>query len=74
MAKLPRKLSGKQLLRVFRKLGFVVVRQRSSHVFIEHQDGRHLTIPMYDVVPVNLLNWILAEAQVTREEFLRLLQ
>ncbi|MGA2627251.1 MAG: hypothetical protein ABSF63_09355 [Candidatus Bathyarchaeia archaeon] len=39
MAKLPRKLSGKQLLRVFRKLGFEVVRQRSSYVFLEHTDG-----------------------------------
>jgi len=38
VAKLPRKLSGKQLLRVFRKLGFEVVRQRSSHVFLEHTD------------------------------------
>ena len=74
MAKLPRKLSGKQLLRVFRKLGFEVVRQRSSHVFLEHTDGRRLTIPIYDVVPINLLNWILAEAKVTREEFFRLLK
>jgi predicted RNA binding protein YcfA (HicA-like mRNA interferase family) len=69
VAKLPRKLSGKQLLRVFRKLGFEVVRQRSSHVFLQHADGRRLTIPIYDEVPVNLLNWILAEAKITREEF-----
>ena len=33
-----------------------------------------MTIPVYKVVPVNLLNWILAEAKVTREEFLRLLK
>jgi predicted RNA binding protein YcfA (HicA-like mRNA interferase family) len=73
VAKLPRKLSGKQLLRVFRKLDFEVVRQRSSHVFLQHADGRRLTIPIYDEVPVNLLNWILAEAKITREEFLALL-
>ncbi|MGA8857845.1 MAG: type II toxin-antitoxin system HicA family toxin [Candidatus Bathyarchaeia archaeon] len=74
MAKLPRKISGKDLLRVFRKLGFEVVRQRSSHAFLRHRDGRRLTIPLYNIVPVNLLNWILAEAKVSREEFLRLLK
>ena len=74
MPKLPRKVSGKELLRVFQKLGFEVIRQRSSHVFLRHPDGRRLTIPVYKVVPVNLLNWILAEAKVTREEFLRLLK
>ena len=74
MAKLPRKVSGKELLKVFQKLGFEVVRQHSSHVFLRHSDGRRLTVPVYDVVPINLLNWILAEAKVTREEFLRMLR
>ena len=74
MAKLPRGVSGKELLKVFRKLGFQAVRQRGSHVFLRHPDGRRLTIPVYDVVPVNLLNWILAEAKITRDEFLRRLK
>lgn len=74
MEKLPRKISGKELLKVFQKLGFNVIRQRGSHVFLRHPDGRRLTIPVYDVVPVNLLNWILAEAKITREEFLQKLE
>ena len=74
MARLPRKISGKDLLKVFQSLGFKLVRQRGSHVFLRHPDGRRLTIPVYDVVPVNLLNWILAEAKITREEFLKLLK
>ena len=74
MVKLPRKISGKDLLKVFRKLGFEIERQRGSHVFIRHPDGRRLTIPVYDVVPVNLLLWILAEANVSREEFLKLVK
>ncbi len=45
MAKLPRQLSGKALLKVFHKLGFEVVRQRGSHVSLRHVDGRRLTIP-----------------------------
>lgn len=74
MSKLPRRISGKDLIKVFRKLGFEVVRQKSSHVFLRHADGRRLTIPVYDQVPVNLLNWILAESKVSREEFLKLLK
>jgi predicted RNA binding protein YcfA (HicA-like mRNA interferase family) len=74
VAKLPRKISGKELLKVFRNLGFEAIRQRSSHVFLRHPDGRRLTIPVYDIVPVNLLNWILAEVKVTREDFFRALK
>ncbi len=36
---------------------------------LRHADGRRLTIPVYDIVPVNLLSWILAEAKISREEF-----
>jgi len=74
VAKLPRKISGKDLLKVFQRLGFQLVRQRGSHVFLRHPDGRRLTIPVYDVVPVNLLSWILAEAKITRQDFLKLLK
>ena len=74
MVRLPRKISGKELLKVFQRLGFQLVRQRGSHAFLRHPDRRRLTIPVYDVVPINLLNWILAEAKVTRQEFLKLLK
>jgi predicted RNA binding protein YcfA (HicA-like mRNA interferase family) len=61
------------LLKAFRKLGFEIERQRGSHVFLRHEDGRWLTIPVYDVVPANLLVWILAEAHISREQFLQLI-
>ncbi len=73
MVKLPRKISGRDLLKVFRKLDFEIERQRGSHVFLRHPDGRRL-IPVYDVVLINLLLWILAEANVSREEFLKLVK
>jgi predicted RNA binding protein YcfA (HicA-like mRNA interferase family) len=43
-------------------------------VFLRHADGRRLTIPVYDQLPVNLLNWILAEAKISREDFLKILE
>jgi predicted RNA binding protein YcfA (HicA-like mRNA interferase family) len=72
--KLPRQVSGKDLLKAFRKLGFEAVRRKGSHVFLRHADGRRLTIPVYDQLPVNLLNWILAEAKISREDFLKILE
>jgi predicted RNA binding protein YcfA (HicA-like mRNA interferase family) len=44
--------------------------KKGSRVFLRHPDGGRLTFPVYNVIAVNLLNWILAEAKVTREEFL----
>jgi hypothetical protein len=35
---------------------------------------RRLTIPVYNTIPLNFLTWIFAEAKVTREEFLKLLE
>jgi len=39
MTKLPQ-LSGKELINIFSKVGFKVVRQKGSHVFLRHDDGR----------------------------------
>jgi predicted RNA binding protein YcfA (HicA-like mRNA interferase family) len=74
MARLPRRMPGKTLLKIFQRLGFEVARQRGSHVFLRHSDGRRLTIPVYNTIPLNFLTWIFAEAKVTREEFLKLLE
>jgi predicted RNA binding protein YcfA (HicA-like mRNA interferase family) len=42
MTRLPR-LTGKDAVRVLRKIGFQIVRTRgSSHVFVRHADGRPL--------------------------------
>jgi len=43
MPKLPI-LSGKQLLKLLQKNGFVSVRQKGSHVFVEDKDGELTTV------------------------------
>jgi len=45
MPKLPI-VSGKELIKVFGKIGFQFVRQRGDHVIMKHQDGRIVTIPL----------------------------
>ncbi|MEK7633852.1 MAG: type II toxin-antitoxin system HicA family toxin [Patescibacteria group bacterium] len=45
MPKLP-VISGKELIKVFEKIGFVFIRQKGSHVIMKHQDNRVVTIPL----------------------------
>ncbi len=46
MAKLPR-LSGKELTNILSKIGFEIVRQRGSHVFMRHSNGKTTVVPQH---------------------------
>jgi predicted RNA binding protein YcfA (HicA-like mRNA interferase family) len=67
-------ISPRDLEKKIMKLGFMPVRQKGSHVFYRHPDGRSTTIPFhgnYEIGPV-LLGKILKEIKMSREEFGRL--
>ncbi|MBI4176354.1 MAG: type II toxin-antitoxin system HicA family toxin [Candidatus Aenigmarchaeota archaeon] len=67
-------VSPKDLEKKLLKLGFQKLRQKGSHVFYQHPDGRTTTIPFhgnYEIGPV-LLGKIQKEIKVSREEFNRL--
>ena len=44
---MPRLPSAKQTIRVVEKLGFILTRQKGSHVICRHLDGRRITIPIH---------------------------
>ncbi|MBK6755099.1 MAG: type II toxin-antitoxin system HicA family toxin [Flavobacteriales bacterium] len=62
MDKLP-VLSGKDLLRLLQKMGFVVVRINGSHHRLRHADGRVTTVPVHGNadLPKGLLRKIIRE-------------
>jgi predicted RNA binding protein YcfA (HicA-like mRNA interferase family) len=62
--------------RVLQRLGFVRVRQKGSHVFYRHPDGRATTVPhhMGRDLAVPLVRAILSDVQLSPAEFLRLLK
>ncbi len=62
--------------RVLRRLGFVPVRQKGSHLFYRHPDGRTTTVPQHKGrdLAVPLVRAILADVRVSPDEFLRLLR
>ena len=73
MAKLPL-MTAREVSKILERLGFECKRQRGSHMFFEHPDGRTTVIPNHpgDKIDRGLLNKIIKhDLQITREEFLR---
>ncbi|MDO8467446.1 MAG: type II toxin-antitoxin system HicA family toxin [Nanoarchaeota archaeon] len=69
--KLPQ-ITAIELIKILRKIGFEVMRQQGSHVFLRHKDGRTTVVPNHpgDKLDRGLLNKILRkDIQITREEF-----
>jgi predicted RNA binding protein YcfA (HicA-like mRNA interferase family) len=59
--KLPRDISGERLVRVLLGLGYVVVRQKGSHVRLTHPGPPqvHVVVPMHRGIKVGTLHDIL---------------
>lgn len=74
--KLPRDLSGVELAKAFKKLGYVVTRQKSSHIRMTTQQNgeHHVTVPDHDAIKVGTLADILKDVadhfSLTRDELL----
>lgn len=71
--KLPQ-MKAKDIAKVLQKLHFSFKRQKGSHMFFEHSDGRTTVIPNHptEYVDRGLLNKIIKhDLQMSREEFLK---
>jgi predicted RNA binding protein YcfA (HicA-like mRNA interferase family) len=75
--RLPRDLSGAQLIRALAGLGYLSNRQTGSHVRLtcEAPSQHHITVPLHDPLRIGTLAAILAEVAevhgLTREELLQ---
>ncbi|SHN32476.1 Predicted RNA binding protein YcfA, dsRBD-like fold, HicA-like mRNA interferase family [Cyclobacterium lianum] len=74
MSKLPL-VDAKTLEKVLLLLGFEIKRQKGSHVFYRHPDGRYTTIPHHKGRDISrsLLRAVLRQVEITQEEFIELL-
>jgi predicted RNA binding protein YcfA (HicA-like mRNA interferase family) len=63
-------VTGAQLIRALRKLGFEVVRVKGSHHFVQHPDGRCTVVPVHrgETIGRGLLAQILRDCDLSREE------
>lgn len=74
MSRLPR-LTGSEAVRALQKADFEIVRQRGSHVYMRHADGRATVVPVHkgEDLGSGILSKILRDAELSRQEFLKLL-
>ena len=75
--KLPRSLSGAELVKALRRLGYEVSRRTGSHIRLTLQAPKqhHLTIPNHDPIKIGTLAAIIADVSmrldISREELIR---
>ena len=73
MANLPI-LSGRQVIKILNNLGYRETRQRGSHIRLECFGRKSITVPNYKIIDKSLLRKILRDAELTAEEFRKLIK
>jgi len=75
--KLPRDISGVDLIKALKNLGYEVTRQTGSHIRLTTTEGgeHHVTIPQHDPLRVGtlagILNDVAAHFGLSRDELIR---
>lgn len=69
-------LPPQKVIKTLEQVGFKVVRQKGSHVFLAHSDGRATVVPVHpgEEIGRGLLRKIIRDAKLTRDEFLKLVR
>jgi len=75
--KLPRNVSGNELIKSLQKIGYSVTRQKGSHVRLSCKlpsGDHHLTIPNHDPIKIGTLSSILSDIaqqhQISKQELI----
>ena len=68
MSRLPR-LTGQEAAQALSRAGFEVLRQRGSHLFLKHADGRATVVPTRsgEVLEPGIMSKILRDTKLSRE-------
>ena len=71
---LPR-LTGPEVIRALGKIGVEVVQIKGSRHFLQHADGRATVVPVHagETIGPGLMSKILRDAELSRDEFIELL-
>ncbi len=71
------RLTGRQIEKAILRAGWYVHHSRGAHFYYRHADkpGRQITIPVHsrEIIPQMTLRYILEQADLTLEEFVKLL-
>ena len=74
MTRLP-SLTGDRIVKALGKAGFQVLRQRGSHIYLKHPDGRATVVPVHkgESIGRGLVRKIMKDADLDQDDFLKLL-
>jgi predicted RNA binding protein YcfA (HicA-like mRNA interferase family) len=65
--------SGRDAVKAFSRIGYVMDHQTSSHIILRHPSQRRLTVPDHREVAKGTLRTLIREAGITKERFAELL-
>ena len=73
MTKLPTDLSGQELVKILRRIGFVFQRQSGSHIILRRESPyARVSVPNHKAVRIGTLRTILNEVGLTVAELIAL--
>ena len=78
--KLPRNVTGDQIVRGLQRVGYERTRQKGDHVYVTTQQNgeHHVSVPLHNPVKIgtlaNILGSVSSHLQVDRDELIRLMK
>jgi predicted RNA binding protein YcfA (HicA-like mRNA interferase family) len=69
-------VTGQEVLQALKRAGFVPLRQKGSHIYIRHPDGRSTVVPVHKGSDIDrgLLRKIIKDTELGKDEFIKLLK
>lgn len=75
MTKLPRGLSGREVIKALQRAGFIIKRQKGSHITLRRDDHfAQVVVPDNKNIDTGTLSSILNGADLSVEEFINLMK
>ncbi len=63
-------ISDKDMIRLLSKLGFIKIRQKGSHLFLRHEDGRSTVVPVHGKdLKRGLIKGILKDVKLSSDQY-----
>jgi predicted RNA binding protein YcfA (HicA-like mRNA interferase family) len=69
-------LPARKVIKILTSAGFKIARKHGSHIVLKHPDGRITVVPVHaaEKIGPGLLQKIIKDAKLTKEEFAQLLE
>lgn len=69
---MPNAVKTAKVIKAIKRLGFEEIRQKGSHVFFGHNDGRTTIVPLHKEIRIKLLTKIIKQdLKTTKDEFFK---